>query len=210
MHVVQDAFSRPPHHFAGSKLQLLDICDQYTVNKIKKAYEEDDWCLVFIRNSKQPDHQIDDVNTSFKVSSYIFQNGLVLWIASNDSRIYVPNDEELRKYVIEVNHVSGHAGTNKTYSKCARFLYWHKMDKVKAKFLRMCSECWKSIIANLKPVGLFQPLQIPNKSWEVVTTDVLTELLNCDKGYDSLLVIVDKLSKRAIFTSSKKRIPLKM
>ena len=42
-------------------------------------------------------------------------------------------------------------------------------------------------------------LPTPSKRWEQVTMDRITQLPITDKGYDSIVVWVDKLSKKAIY-----------
>jgi hypothetical protein len=50
---------------------------------------------------------------------------------------------------------------------------------------------------------LLQPLPIPEWKWEVVTMDFITRLPRTDKQHDSIMVVVEKLTKDAHF------IPLK-
>jgi hypothetical protein len=50
---------------------------------------------------------------------------------------------------------------------------------------------------------LLQPLPIPEWKWEVVTMDLITGLPIKNKQHDSIMVVVDKLTKSAHF------IPLK-
>ena len=50
-----------------------------------------------------------------------------------------------------------------------------------------------------KPSGKLQPLLIPEWKWERVTMDFVTGLPRSKDGYDSIWVIVDRLTKSAHF-----------
>ena len=49
------------------------------------------------------------------------------------------------------------------------------------------------------PAGLLQPLPIPNWKWEVISLDFITGLSGNQNQNDSIMVVVDKLSKAAHF-----------
>jgi hypothetical protein len=49
------------------------------------------------------------------------------------------------------------------------------------------------------PVGLLQPLPIPGWKWEVVTIDFITKLPRKVKQHDSIMVVVDELTKETHF-----------
>jgi hypothetical protein len=53
------------------------------------------------------------------------------------------------------------------------------------------------------PMGLLQPLPIPEKKWEVITMDFITGLPRTNKQYDSIMVVVEKLTKDAHFVPMK-------
>jgi hypothetical protein len=54
------------------------------------------------------------------------------------------------------------------------------------------------------PTSLLQPLPIPEKKWEVITMDFITGLPRTNKQHDSILLVVDKLTKVAHFVPMKK------
>ena len=47
--------------------------------------------------------------------------------------------------------------------------------------------------------GLLQPLSVPGWKWEEVSMDFISALPTSVKGYDSIWVIVDRLTKVARF-----------
>jgi hypothetical protein len=60
-------------------------------------------------------------------------------------------------------------------------------------------ECQKVKAENRHPTGLLQPLLIPEWKWEIVTMDFITKLPRTNKQHDSIMVVVDKLTKAAHF-----------
>ena len=52
---------------------------------------------------------------------------------------------------------------------------------------------------HLRPAGLLQPLEIPMWKWEMISMDFVTGLPPASGGYDSIWVIVDRLTKSAHF-----------
>jgi hypothetical protein len=64
-------------------------------------------------------------------------------------------------------------------------------------------ECQKVKVEHRHPAGLLQPLLIPEWKWEVVTMDFITGFPRTSKLHDSIMVVVDKITKSSHF------IPLK-
>jgi hypothetical protein len=60
-------------------------------------------------------------------------------------------------------------------------------------------ECQKVKAEHRHPAGFLQPLPIPEWKWEVVTMDFITKLPRTTKQHDSIMVVVDNLTKVSHF-----------
>jgi hypothetical protein len=117
-------------------------------------------------------------------------------------RIYVPNSQELKNMILKEMHnvpYVGHPGYQKTIAVVKRQYYWPGMKKEVVEYIAKCLECQKVKDEHRHPSGLLQPLPIPEWKWEVVTMDFITKLPRTRKQHDSIMVVVDKLTKAAHF-----------
>ncbi|XP_050222488.1 uncharacterized protein LOC126672576 [Mercurialis annua] len=78
------------------------------------------------------------------------------------------------------------------------------MKKDIADFVAKCPTCQQVKLEHQRPYGFLQPLPIPEWKWEKITMDFMVGLPKTQKGFDSIWVIVDHLTKSAHF------IPIKM
>jgi hypothetical protein len=65
-------------------------------------------------------------------------------------------------------------------------------------FVAQCMICQKAKTESVKYLGLLQPLSVPSHAWQTVSLDFV-EGLPKSKGYNYILVVVDKFSKYAHF-----------
>jgi hypothetical protein len=93
----------------------------------------------------------------------------------------------------------GHLGYQKTIVVVKRQYYWPRMKNEVVGFIAKCLECQKVKAKHRHPTGFLQPLPIPKWKWEVVTMDFITKLPRTNKQHDSIMVVVDKLTKDAHF-----------
>jgi len=77
--------------------------------------------------------------------------------------------------------------------------YWLGMQKDVAEYLARCLECQQIKAEHQHPVGLLQPLPIPEWKWETISRDFITCLPKTRKNNHSIMVVVEKFSKSAHF-----------
>ena len=66
-------------------------------------------------------------------------------------------------------------------------------------YVRTCMKCQTAKAVTQKPAGLLQSLKIATTRWEHLSMDLITSLPKTAAGNDSILVVVDRLSKIAHF-----------
>jgi hypothetical protein len=101
------------------------------------------------------------------------------------------------------NPSKGHPGVFKTANFMTSKYYWPKMINTIRNYIKTCQKCQRNKYRQTKPPGQLQPLPIPETRWQEITMDFITDLPT-SKDYNSIWVIVDRLTKRAHF------IPMKM
>ncbi|KIN99009.1 hypothetical protein M404DRAFT_156300 [Pisolithus tinctorius Marx 270] len=98
-----------------------------------------------------------------------------------DGRIYVLDSNNLHLRVLRLKHdhpLSGHFGQNRT--------------------LELIQPCARAKVPHHRPYGLLKQLPVPEKPWNSISMDFI-EQLPASTGFTAILVVVDWLSKQAIF-----------
>eukprot|EP00253_Pinus_taeda_P012699 PITA_12699 len=130
----------------------------------------------------------------YEVSS----DGMLLY----KKRLFVPNDNSLKKVIMDefhTSHYAGHPGYQKMLTALRKEYYWPGMKKHVVEYLTRCLECQQIKAEHQHLAGLLQPLPIPEWKWEVISMDFITGLPKTKRNNDSIMVVVDKLSKVAHF-----------
>ena len=73
------------------------------------------------------------------------------------------------------------------------------MKKDIAEYVAVCDVCQRVKAEHQKPARLLQPLLIPEWKWDKLGMDFITGLPRTRSGYDSIWVVVDRLTKVAHF-----------
>ncbi|GJW64344.1 reverse transcriptase domain-containing protein [Tanacetum coccineum] len=77
-----------------------------------------------------------------------------------------------------------------------------------ATYVRKCLTCAKVKAEHQRPSGLLVQPEIPQWKWDNITMDFVTKLPKSSQGYDTIWVIVDRLTKSAIFLPMRETDPM--
>src|SRR5882724_2129195 len=80
---------------------------------------------------------------------------------------------------------------------CRQF-YWPQMVTFMADYVHLCSACHCSKALHHKPFGPHRFLQIGKQPWDSISMDFI-EGLPVSNGHDTILVVVCRLTKMALF-----------
>jgi hypothetical protein len=93
----------------------------------------------------------------------------------------------------------GHPGYQKTIVAVKKQYHWTGMKKEVVDFIVRCIECQKVKAEHKHPASLLQHFLIPEWKWEVITMDFITKFPRTSKQHDSIMVVVDKVTKATHF-----------
>jgi hypothetical protein len=134
-------------------------------------------------------------------SHFHLQNGL-LWYKQN--RLYVPEGNMKDTFLKECHDgpLAGHGGVKHTTTFLKKSYYWPNLKECVEEYVKTCLTCQQNRTLNKKQVGLLQPLPIPEGPWESVSMDFMVSLPP-SRGFDAIMVVVDRFSKMAHFIPTK-------
>ncbi|SPC61518.1 uncharacterized protein UHOD_11135 [Ustilago sp. UG-2017b] len=115
--------------------------------------------------------------------------------------VVVPDVDDLRLLIVQDHHDSpsaGHPGRRKTLSLVRRSFFWLGMSKFVHTFVDSCETCQRIKAVRHKPYGHLKSLPVPPHPWSSVSMDLIEQLPPLS-DFTAILVVVDRLTKMAIF-----------
>jgi IS30 family transposase len=123
----------------------------------------------------------------------------VVWFKD---RLCVPDITSIRELILKEAHetvYSIHPGSEKMYQDLKKRFWWYGMKREIAEYVARCDSCQRIKAEHQRPVGLLQSLQFPQWKWDEIGMDFIVGLPRTRAGYDSIWVVVDRLTKAAHF-----------
>jgi len=85
---------------------------------------------------------------------------------------------------------------------------WPELKAFVIDYVQSCNTCICNKARYHKPYKLLKQLPIPPQLWKSISMDFI-EYLPASEGYTDILVVVDQLTKQAIFISTHKMLDIK-
>ena len=181
--IVADALSRRPDYSFSAITWLT--AEEGLLQQVKLASQSDpeyQRVLAHVKASKR---------TDFTLTEELLYKG---------GRLYVPQGEMRSRLLVEAHDapLSGHLGRDKTYHRLHRVFYWPRMHQMVFEYCRTCPSCQSIKPSHQKPMGLLQPLTVPDGPGESWSLDFIMGLRKTRLGYNAICVFICRLSKLII------------
>ena len=121
------------------------------------------------------------------------------------NKVFTPKGSSLIPQIISEFYATsqgGHQSILKTFKRITEQFHWKGMKSDIAKFVASCLTCQQTKYFSTKTPGTLQPLPIPSAPWTELSMDFIVGL-PLSAGYNSILVVVDRLIKVAHFSALK-------
>ncbi|WVZ76881.1 LOW QUALITY PROTEIN: hypothetical protein U9M48_024803 [Paspalum notatum var. saurae] len=187
--VVADALSRKSYaNIAVGFLIPHELCEEFERLSLgflhhttAAAFEAEPTLEREIREHQKDDEKLLEIRELLKLGKaphFREDEQRILWYKN---RICVPNVDRIRKLILSEAHdtaYSIHPGSTKMYYDLKERFWWYGMKRAVAEYVAICDTCQRVKAEHQRPAGLLQPLK---------------------KGYNSIWVVVDRLTKVAHF-----------
>jgi hypothetical protein len=134
-----------------------------------------------------------------KTSDFSEDDHGTMWLGK---RICVPNLKSIRELILWEAHDSTywiHPGSTKMYKDLMTRYWCHGMKWDIGEYVSLC-DTWQWVkVKHQRSARLLQPLKIPEWKWKEIRMDFIVGLTRTQARYDSIWVIVDRLTMVAHF-----------
>src|SRR5258705_829374 len=199
-----DALLRQADHLRGVEdnadctLLTLEVFELRVTEAVMLEGEE----ATFMERIRQSDQYDDPVVKARKAldrgelrsDEWTCTEGVVLY----RGRVYVPDGPWLCHDLVHAHYtatVARHPRRWKTLELVSQNYWWPRLSRYIAKFVAGCDACNRTKTFPMQKVGKLIPNKVPDRHWQVISVDMIRELPD-SKGYNAVLMVVDRLSKR--------------
>jgi hypothetical protein len=191
---VVDALSKRVHELRGTPISMYQT---YVKRKILEAAKIDLQYRELVEILQQG--KILQKMDNYKLGV----DGILL----HKNKIFVPNVQDLKHIILHEMHnvpYVGNPGYQKIVAAFKRQYFWPGMKREIVGYIARCMECQKVKAEHKHQTRLLQRPPISEWKWEVVTMDFIMGFPRTSKMHDSIMVVVDNLTKVAHFIPLKK------
>ncbi|KAK8501513.1 hypothetical protein V6N12_041447 [Hibiscus sabdariffa] len=185
--IVADALSRKSN---SASLAINAHFRQTKERKLLSELQIQSSLVSRIKELQQMDPELQKIAKNLEVKhNYAFSvksDGLLYF----KDRMCVPNDEGLRKEMLDEAHQSSfsiHPGSVKMYKDLKPLYWWPGMKSTIIDYVSRCLTCQKVKVEHRAPTGLLQPLKFPQWKWERITMDFVSGLPITSRKNDKAL-----------------------
>ena len=213
----EDVIVLPPSRFPDAQINRLALSDNVTllddarfsvmapfeltgdnpfINRLT-IHEEDD--IMASINAVSNNHE-STVEKELRKENPAFKelpNGIVTF----NNQIYVPINKKLRRDIMIAHHngiLAGHRGQHATVDLVKKAYWWPGMRGDISSYVAACPVCMRAKPQSKALATTLSPHDAPPEPWHTISLDLVGPL-PLSNGYDTVLTIVNKLTKYTYF-----------
>ncbi|GKE73276.1 putative reverse transcriptase domain-containing protein [Tanacetum coccineum] len=176
------------------------ILNAYTEAQKLENLKNEDVRDMLIENSKDPE-KLRTEKLEPRADGTLCLNGRSWLPCYSDLRTVIMHKSYKSKYSI-------HPGSDKMYQDMKKLYWWPNIKANIATNVRKCLTCAKVKAEHQRSSGLLVQPEIPQWKWDNITMDFITKIPKASQGYDIIWVIIDRLTKSAIFLPIRETDPM--
>ena len=207
---VADALSRPSMLMSAITFPLATPAQCYNAlgglpssdfrDRVVEGYKRDPLARGLIQFLQKEINTPPSIfNHTKDPNKFKYEHGVLTYHDPQGPRVYIPDDEEMRRILIAEFHdpvFAGHVGRDRTLERLSCRFYWPGMRHNVEEFVSTCEVCQRVKPSTQKPYGLSQPLGTPSGRWHEVTMNFIEALPpSGPKQYTAIVVFVDRFTK---------------
>ncbi|GJW72329.1 putative reverse transcriptase domain-containing protein [Tanacetum coccineum] len=128
-----------------------------------------------------------------------------------NGRSWLPCYGYLRSVIMHESHKSKYSiylGSDKMYQDMKKLYWWPNIKADIATYVSKCLTCAKAKAEHQRPSGLLVQPAMTEWKWDNITMDFITKLPKSSHGFDTIWVIMDRLTKSTNFLPIRENDPL--
>ncbi|GJZ58258.1 putative reverse transcriptase domain-containing protein [Tanacetum coccineum] len=128
-----------------------------------------------------------------------------------NGRSWLPCYGDLRTLIMHEpckSKYSIHPGSDKKHRDMKKLYKWPNVKADIATYVSKCLTCAKVKAEHQRPSGFFVQPEIPQWKWDNIIMDFIMKLPKSSQGYETIWVIVDRLTEFAIFVPIRETDPM--
>ena len=138
----------------------------------------------------------------YSEGKFTLLDGLIYYRHRHSSVLVICDADQINNIMEECQDTvgSGHFSEERTIERVKNATWWINWKNQLSEYVKSCDICQKANKQTGKRYGLLQTIKEPTTRWEIINMDFVTGLPpGGSHSYNSVLVVVDRYSKRARF-----------
>ena len=187
-------------------VEETDLQQAWTIEELERKQNSDVLLkpiIEYLKNPSEMNKKKIDPNIK-TIDSYFLDSNKILFIKINDPKAELRTDEEvlviphslqtLATSIIHDTVLGGHMASERTIFAAKRRFYWRHMDTFIKKYVNKCKVCMLHK-GRSHPKQPLRRYPVPDKFFDVVSTDLIGPLPLTSSGNKYILVVTDFLSR---------------